>query len=442
MAVSAAYSAAAEARTETGTHREFSLSSIQPHTWIADMTEHTLSQTLVALGRDRYVPSYHPRELILDHGRGARVWDLDGREYIDLGAGIAVTGLGHGDPDLRAALHAQADRLWHTSNLYFTEPPVRLADELCRASFAKRVFFCNSGAEANEAAIKLARRHAAGRPPERRVIVTFRGGFHGRTLATVTATAQPKYHEGFEPLPGGFRYCDFNDFEAATAAIDDAVCAVLVELIQGEGGVVPAADGFLRHLRECCDRVGALLVVDEIQTGMGRTGRLFAHQWDQVVPDAMTLAKGLGGGLPIGALLVGERAAETLGFGSHGSTFGGNPLVCAVARAVLRKVGDPGLLAHVRHQGERLRRGLDELNESLRLFRDIRGRGLMLGAVLDADHRGRAGELGTICCRHGVLVLQAGPDVLRLLPPLTINDEELDTALTRLAAGLAEFTGR
>ncbi len=406
------------------------------------MTEPTLSQHLVALGRNRYVPSYRPRELILDQGHGARVRDLDGREYLDLGAGIAVTGLGHGDPDLRAALHAQAERLWHTSNLYFTEPPVRLAEELCRASFAERVFFCNSGAEANEAAIKLARRHAAERPSERRVIVTFRGGFHGRTLATVTATAQPGYHEGFEPLPGGFRYCDFNDFEAATAAIDDAVCAVLVEPIQGEGGVVPAADGFLRHLRECCDRVGALLMVDEIQTGMGRTGRLFAHQWAEVVPDAMTLAKGLGGGLPIGALLVGERAAETLGFGSHGSTFGGNPLVCAVARAVLRKIDDPGLLTHVRHQGERLQRSLRELDQALHLFRDIRGRGMMLGAVLNADHQGKAGELVETCCRHGVLVLQAGPGVLRLLPPLTISHEELDTALTRLASALAEFAGR
>jgi acetylornithine/N-succinyldiaminopimelate aminotransferase len=406
------------------------------------MTDPTLSQHLVALGRNRYVPSYRPRDLILDQGRGARVRDLDGREYLDLGAGIAVTGLGHGDLDLRAALHAQADRLWHTSNLYFTEPPVRLAEELCRASFAERVFFCNSGAEANEAAIKLARRFAADRAPERRVIVTFRGGFHGRTLATVTATAQPKYHEGFEPLPGGFRYCDFNDFEAATAAIDDAACAVLIEPIQGEGGVVPATDGFLRHLRDCCDRVGALLIVDEIQTGMGRTGRLFAHQWAEVVPDAMTLAKGLGGGLPIGALLVGERAAGTLGFGSHGSTFGGNPLVCAVARAVLRKIDDPGLLTHVRHQGERLLCMLRELDQTLRLFRDIRGRGLMLGAELNADQQGKAGELVEICCRHGVLVLQAGADVLRLLPPLTISTEELDTALTRLTSALVEFAGR
>ncbi len=407
------------------------------------MSEPTLSRHLVALGQQRYVPSYKPREMILARGRGARVWDLDGNEYLDLGAGIAVTGLGHGDPDLIAALETQAGKLWHASNLYFTEPAVRLADELCRASFAERVFFCNSGAEANEAAIKLARKHAAGRPPERRFIVTFRGGFHGRTLATVTATAQPKYQEGFEPLPGGFRYCDYNDFDAAAAAIDDSVCAVLVEPIQGEGGVLPAADGFLRHLRDCCDRVGALLMVDEIQCGMGRTGRLFAHQWaDGVIPDAMTLAKGLGGGMPIGALLVAGPAAETLQFGSHGSTFGGNPLACAVARTVLRKVNDPALLGHVLHQGERLRQRLTELNDALKVFDGIRGRGLMLGGLLNADHRGRAGELAEICCHHGVLVLQAGPDVLRLVPPLNITPVELDAAMNRLATALAEFARR
>ncbi len=406
-----------------------------------DQPSQTLSQALVMLGQDSYVPNYKPREMILDHGQGARIWDLDGNEYIDLGAGIAVTGLGHADPDLVAALKTQANRLWHTSNVYFTEPAVRLAAELIAASGAARVFFCNSGAEANEAAIKLARRYASQHlPADQRTIVTFRGGFHGRTLATVTATAQPKYHEGFEPLPGGFRYCDFNDFEAASAAIDRATCAVLVEPIQGEGGIMPAAPGFLEHLRQCCDRVGALLMTDEVQTGMGRTGRLFAHHWEEALaPDVVTLAKGLGGGMPIGAMLTSARVAEVLQLGSHGSTFGGNPMACAVARVVLRKVSDPALLAHVRCQGERLQQRLVEINARVGLFREIRCRGLMLGAELAGDWQGRAGELMEICRRRGVLVLQAGSSVMRLLPPLTITSEELDTALAGLATALTEF---
>ncbi|MDX1606575.1 MAG: aspartate aminotransferase family protein [Candidatus Competibacterales bacterium] len=404
-------------------------------------TTDTLSDALVATGRARYVPNYKPREMILDHGRGARLWDLDGNDYYDLGAGIAVSALGHQDPELLAALEAQARRLWHTSNIYFTEPAVRLADELAGHSFAERVFFCNSGAEANEAAIKLARRYASQHhPPEKRDIVTFCGGFHGRTLATVTATAQPKYHAGFEPLPGGFRYCAFNDFGAAAAMIGENTCAVLVEPIQGEGGIVPARPGFLLHLRELCDRTSALLILDEIQSGMGRSGRLFAHQWEEgLTPDVMTLAKGLGGGMPIGALLVGRKAAETLDLGSHGSTFGGNPLACAAARVVLRRVADNRLLGHVQYQGERLRQWLETLNGELELFREIRGRGLMLGAELSEARAGQAGELMEQCRQHGVLVLQAGADVLRLVPPLTITPRELDAALERLDAALRRF---
>lgn len=404
-------------------------------------TAHTLSHSLVMTGQSRFTPNYQPQEMILDRGLGARVWDLEGREYIDFGAGIAVSSLGHQDPDLNAALQAQLGKLWHTSNLYFTEPAIRLADELVKASFAERVFFCNSGAEANEAAIKLARRYASlHHPPDKREIVTFVGGFHGRTLATVTATAQPKYHAGFEPLPGGFSYCAFNDFGAAAAIIGERTCAVLVEPIQGEGGIVPAQPGFLLHLRELCDRAGALLMVDEIQTGMGRTGRLFGHLWEEgLTPDVMTLAKGLGGGMPIGALLVGSKAANVLQLGSHGSTFGGNPLACAVARAVLRKVNDTHLLSHVRHQGDRLRQRLDRLNAELDLFGTIRSRGLMLGAELAEPHRGKLARLVEHCRQQGVLVLQAGPDVLRLVPPLTITRQELDGGIERLATAMRGF---
>ena len=395
---------------------------------------------LVATGQRRYVPNYAPKEMILDRGDGARLWDLDGNEYVDFGAGIGVTSLGHGDPGLAEALSAQAGRLWHVSNLYFAEPAVRLAEELCEASFADRVFFCNSGAEANEAAIKLARRHASLRHgAEKNEIVTFHGGFHGRTVATVTATAQPKYQEGFGPLPGGFRYCDYNDVAALDDAIGERTCAVLVEPIQGEGGVVPAEDGFLAAIAERCRAHDALLMFDEIQSGLSRTGRLFAYQWEEgIVPDVATLAKALGGGLPIGAMLVGPAAAETLQPGSHGSTFGGNPIAAAVARVVLRKLRSADLLANVERQSERLRKRLTALHNEIGFIREVRGKGLMLGAVLRGEWAGRAGELGEACRRHGVLVLQAGPDVVRFLPPLNITDAELDDGMDRFEAAMHE----
>ena len=395
---------------------------------------------LVATGQRRYVPSYAPKEMILDRGEGARMWDLDGKEYVDFGAGISVTSLGHGDPELAEALSAQAGRLWHVSNLYFAEPVVRLAEELCEASFADRVFFCNSGAEANEAAIKLARKHASLRHgAEKNEIVTFHGGFHGRTVATVTATAQPKYQEGFGPLPGGFRYCDYNDVAALDDAIGERTCAVLVEPIQGEGGVVPAEDGFLAAIARRCRAHDALLMFDEIQSGLSRTGRLFAYQWEEgVVPDVATLAKALGGGLPIGAMLVGPAAAETLQPGSHGSTFGGNPVAAAVARVVLRKLRTADLLANVERQSERLRKRLTALHNEIGFISEVRGKGLMLGAVLRGEWAGRAGELGEACRRHGVLVLQAGPDVVRFLPPLNITDAELDDGMDRFEAAMRE----
>ena len=405
------------------------------------MSSHDAS--LIDLARRYWLPVYRPRELVLDHGRGARLWDTQGRDYVDFGAGIAVNGLGHQDPDLLAALTAQAHKLWHSSNVFYTEPPLKLAEELVRASeFAERVFLCNSGAEANEAAIKLVRRWAAaqGRGPEQRVIVTFRGSFHGRTLATVTATAQPKYQEGYEPLPGGFRYIDFNDpaaLEAAMAAGD--VAAVMAEPVQGEGGVRPAAAGFLRRARELCDRHGALLVLDEIQCGMGRTGTLFAHTQDGVTPDIVTLAKALGAGFPIGAMLAGPAVAQTMQVGAHGSTFGGNPLAAAVARVALAKLGSPAVLLNVERQTNQLRDSLAAIDRELGLFDEVRGRGLMLGAALAEPHHGQAGAILDVTAAHGVLLLQAGPDVLRLLPPLTLSDEELDDGMQRLRTALIAF---
>lgn len=397
---------------------------------------------LVATAQRYTLPIYRQRELILDRGLGSRLWDIEGREYIDFAAGIAVNALGHGDVDILAALHAQAAKLWHASNVFHTEPPLRLAEELVVASgFAERVFLCNSGSEANEAAIKLVRKYAAaqGREPARRVILTFEGSFHGRTLAAVTATAQPKYQQGYEPLPGGFRYGVFNDIEALDRDLLGDVAAVLVEPIQGEGGVVPASADFLRALRERCDALGALLVFDEIQCGMGRTGKLWAHQWHMVQPDVMTVAKALGCGFPIGAMLVGARAAQTMQFGAHGTTFGGNPLAAAVARVALRKLSSVPILANVERQSIALRIALQRIGDEFNLFREVRGRGLMLGAVLTSEFEGRAGQILDHAARAGLLLLQAGPDVLRFVPALNIPDGDIALGLERLREGIHQF---
>ncbi|KGI76645.1 acetylornithine/succinylornithine family transaminase [Oleiagrimonas soli] len=403
---------------------------------------HASTATLTALGQRYYLPVYRPRELVLDRGEGSRVWDVEGRDYIDFGGGIAVNALGHRHPALLAALTEQAQKLWHVSNVFYTEPPLRLAEALVEAAdFAERVFLCNSGAEANEAAIKLVRKWAAaqGRGPERRVILTFQGSFHGRTLATVTATAQPKYQAGYEPLPGGFRYLPFNDAAAVETAMQAGdVAAILVEPVQGEGGVVPAAPGFLKRLRELCDAHDALLVLDEIQCGMSRTGTLFAHAQDGVTPDIVTLAKALGCGVPIGAMLAGPKVAEVMGFGAHGTTFGGNPLAAAVACAALRELDSDTLRANVERQSAVLREALMRMGGQ-RLFREVRGRGLMLGAVLKEDFAGRAGEILDHAARHGLLILQAGPDVLRLVPALNIDDADVAEGLQRLSAALDDF---
>ncbi|GGZ65511.1 acetylornithine aminotransferase [Lysobacter xinjiangensis] len=411
----------------------------------AAATETMTTNDLFALSERYYVPVYRPRRIVLDHGRGARVWDRDGREYVDFGAGIAVNALGHAHPALIEALTAQAGKLWHTSNVFVSEPPLRLAEALVEASgFATRVFLCNSGTEANEAAIKLARRWAAaqGREPGRRTILTFEGSFHGRTLASVTATAQPKYHEGFEPLPPGFRYARFNGVAAAEAAMAAGdVCAVLVEPVQGEGGVTPATPEFLAALRDLCDRHGALLMFDEIQCGMGRTGSLFAWQDSGVRPDVVTLAKALGSGFPVGAMLVGDAAADTLQFGAHGTTFGGNPLAAAVALAALRELSSPDLLGNVERQAAAIRAALDECDREFGLFAEIRGRGLMIGAQLRPEYAGRAAEILDRCVEHGLLLLQAGPDVLRFVPSLNIDDVDVADGLARLRAALADFAG-
>ena len=404
---------------------------------------------MLATAKRVFLPTYAPN-LILTRSKGAKIWDREGQEYIDFGAGISVNSLGHQVPELLLALTEQAGKIWHTTNLYLTDPAIKLAENLVDATFADRVFFCNSGAEANEAAIKLARKSSSLiHPPEKREILTFEGSFHGRTLATVTATAQPKYQQGFEPLPEGFRYCPFNDFEAATEMIGAQTCAVMIEPIQGEGGVNPAQSGFLRHLRKLCDQHNALLIFDEIQSGMGRTGKLFGYQWEveedqlssegaapNLIPDIVTMAKALGGGLPIGAMLCTEKVAQSFKPGDHGTTFGGNPIVTAVAGAAFRKINTPEMLSGVLQKGAIIRQHLETLNDELSLFETIRGRGMMLGAVLSKAWKNKAPTMVTACQENGVLILLAGPDVLRFLPPLNISEEELKSGLERVSQAL------
>ena len=385
------------------------------------------------------MPVYAPAAFIPVRGEGSRLWDQQGKEYIDFAGGIAVNALGHAHPALRQALNDQAAKFWHTGNGFTNEPALRLAKKLIDATFAEKVFFCNSGAEANEAAIKLVRKWASanGRPPEKRVIVTFKGSFHGRTAAALSATAQPKYQAGYEPMPGGFRYVDYNDtaaLEQAMAAGD--VAAVMLEPVQGEGGVTPAAPGFLKRVRELCDAHDALLVLDEIQAGMGRTGTLFAFWQDEVTPDIVTLAKALGGGFPIGAMLAGPKVSEVMQYGAHGTTFGGNPLAAAVARVSLKLLASDEVQANVQRQSAALRAGLQAIDEELHVFVQIRGRGLMLGAVLRPELAGRAGEVLDAAAHEGLLVLQAGPDVLRFVPALTITDADVAEGLTRLKTAL------
>ncbi len=374
--------------------------------------------------RDRVLPTYARADLTIVRGDGCRVWDDDGRSYLDFVAGIAVVGLGHGHPAVTEAARAQLDRLWHASNLYWTEPMLRLADLLSRRLGGARAFFCNSGAEANEAALKYARK-ATGRPR----IVALDGGFHGRTLGALSATGQPGKWEGFGPLLPGVAFAVPNDVEALERAISPGgdVALVLLEPVLGEGGVIPLTEEFVGAAGEIAREVGALLCVDEVQTGMGRTGRFFAHEELRLEPDLVTLAKGLGNGLPIGALLVADRAADGFQAGDHGSTFGGNPVAAAAACAVVEAIDDD-LLANVRERGEQLTRGLRELPG----VREVRGRGLLIGAVLD----GEAAPVVDACRAAGLLVLSAGPDVLRFTPPLIVTAADVDEAVAVVAGCL------
>jgi succinylornithine aminotransferase len=387
-----------------------------------------------------FIPMFAPAPFIPVRGEGSRLWDQEGRDYIDFAGGIAVNALGHAHPELCQTLQQQSHQLWHLGNGYTNEPVLRLARQLVEATFADKVFFCNSGAEANEAALKLARKYAHDRVgAEKCEIVAFDNAFHGRTLFTVSAGGQPKYSKDFAPLPGGIHHVAYNDLAAARAAIGPRTCAVIVEPIQGEGGVVPADPAFLQGLRELCDEQDALLIFDEVQTGVGRTGSLYAYMQYGVTPDLLTSAKALGGGFPIGALLTTNRCAAALSVGSHGTTYGGNPLASAVADTCLSIINTPEVLAGVTERHQWFRQGLEQINEQYRIFSDIRGRGLLLGCALAPDYAGKAKTLTNYAADAGLLALIAGPDVLRFAPSLIISPAEVTEGLQRLATAVARL---
>ncbi len=384
----------------------------------------------------RYLANTYARfPVILVKGSGVRVWDAEGKMYLDFAAGIAVNVLGHCHPKVVEAIRVQAETLLHVSNLYHIEPQIRLARTLSDQSFGGKVFFCNSGAEANEAAIKLVRRYAKARwSSDRYEIVCMRDSFHGRTMATVTATGQSKYSQGFEPLLPGFRHIPFNDLPAAERAIDSRTCAVLVEPIQGEGGVHIPDDTYLPELRRLCSERGVLLILDEVQTGMGRTGRLFAYEHSGIEPDIMTLAKGLGGGLPIGAMIAKKTVADAFVPGSHASTFGGNPFITAVAHAVLTEVIDARLSDRAAKIGAYFLERLQQLVARYPFIKEARGKGLMLALELTIP----AKPIVERCLQRGLLILIAGDQVLRFVPPLIISEAEVDEAIQILDLVLAE----
>ncbi|MEH6473021.1 MAG: aspartate aminotransferase family protein [Halopseudomonas sp.] len=385
------------------------------------------------------VPNYAPQDVIPVRGKGARLWDQDNNEYIDFAGGIAVNALGHCHPRLVEVLKQQADQLWHLSNVYTNEPALRLAKQLTEKTFAEKVFFCNSGAEANEAAFKLVRKYAYDNfGPQKNEIISFTQSFHGRTLFTVTVGGQPKYREGFEPVPGGITHVPYNDLAALRAAISDTTCAVVMEPIQGEGGIIAADPEFARGVRELCDQHNALLVFDEIQTGVGRTGDLFAYMGLGVTPDVLTSAKALGGGFPIGAMLTTAKASESLGFGTHGSTYGGNPLACAVAEAVLDIIDTPTVLDGVNQRHTLFVAELEKINAKHAVFSEIRGQGLLIGAELVEAWQGQGGKFLAAAREEGLLLLVAGPNVLRMTPSLIISDADVTEGMQRLERAIAK----
>jgi len=386
-------------------------------------------------GRQYIMNTYGRIPIALVKGEGSRVWDADGKEYLDLVGGIAVCALGHAHPELTAVLRDQSEKLWHCSNLYWIEPQVELAAKLCQSTGMDKAFFANSGAEANEGAIKLARKYFYRQGQNRYQIIACRNSFHGRTTGALAATGQTKYQQGFEPLLPGIEFAEFNNLESVKALLTDKTCGILVEPIQGEGGVNPATVEFMTGLKRICQETGALLMLDEVQCGVGRTGDMMAFQYYGITPDIVTLAKGLGGGFPIGALLATDEAASGFGPGDHASTFGGNPLGCAVAHRVVEIISEPDFLAQVKNISDYMQEKLEQIVLKNNRASGLRGRGLLLGIEFSAEVK----DLVDICRGNGLLLLSAGPRVLRFVPPLNITESEVDEALNRLEQSLQDW---
>lgn len=390
---------------------------------------------------DRYmVPNYSPQQTIPVRGEGSRLWDQAGREYVDFAGGIAVNSLGHCHPVLVEALRTQADKLWHLSNVYTNEPALQLAKALVERTFADKVYLCSSGGEANEAALKLARRWAHDNHGEKKhKIISFRQSFHGRTFFTVSVGGQPKYSQGFGPIPGGIEHAEFNNLDSVRELIDDETCAIIVEPLQGESGIVPATPEFLEGLRELCDKHSALLIFDEVQSGMGRPGTLFAYMRYGVIPDILTSAKSLGGGFPVAAMLTTDRIAPVFTLGTHGSTYGGNALASAVALAVLEHIDTPEVLEGVQRRHELFREHLETINRKHGVFKEVRGMGLLVGAQVASEYEGRAKEILPLAIEEGVMVLIAGPNVLRMAPSLVIPEADIAEGMARLERAIERF---
>lgn len=382
---------------------------------------------------DTYMmPNYAPQNAIMVRGQGSRVWDQDDNEYVDFAGGIAVNALGHAHPELLDALKTQADKVWHLSNVFTNEPALKLARTLVDLTFADKVFLCQSGTEANEAAFKLARRYAHDRFGEDKYgIVSFRQSFHGRSFFTVSVGGQEKYSSGFGPRPAGIEHGVFNDLDSARALISDKTCAVVVEPVQGEGGVRPATPEFLEGLRQLCDEHDALLIFDEVQCGMGRTGELYAYMQYDVVPDILTSAKAIGGGFPLAAVLTTTDIAEVFQPGVHGSTYGGNPLAAAVGYAAVSRIATPEVLSGVKERSRLFCEHLERLNQQYDIFADVRGAGLLLGIELKGALKGRARDVMKAALDERLMVLVAGTDVVRLAPSLIIESQDIEDGMAR-----------
>ena len=384
------------------------------------------------------VPNYNPAHIIPVRGLGARIWDQAGDEYIDFAGGIAVNVLGHCHPELVTALREQSEKLWHVSNVMTNEPVLRLAKKLTDATFAEKVYFANSGAEVNEAALKLARRFALDNyGPEKDQIIAFNQGFHGRTFFTVTVGGQAAYSDGFGPKPGGIEHVDYNDLSALEAMMSERTCAVMMEPLQGEGGIISPSQSFVQGVRDLCDKHNALLIFDEVQSGVGRTGELYAYMGLGVTPDILTSAKALGGGFPIGAMLTTTAIAAHLKVGTHGSTYGGNPLACAVAERVLDIVNTAEVLNGVKLKEQLFRKGLKVINDKYHVFEEIRGQGLLLGCALNEKFKGRARDFLVASAKEKLMCLVAGANVIRFAPSLILTDADIQEGLSRFERAVA-----